>query len=309
MTEQYLRNASLIVGDASGNALDLSQMRIQFMVRNGSVQTLKQADIRIYNLSDATAKQIESEFTQVQLQVGYAGNLSLIFRGTICWVYRGRLNATDSYVRIIAQDGDEAYNFAVVNQTLSAGWDPSTVFGAVAKSMSPYGVTTGYSSITGNPAPRGKVLFGMARDRLRCLADSQHAGWGIENSTLNLVPYSTVMPGTVPALNAQTGMLGVPEQTIQGIIVRCLLNPDIRSFGKLQIDNSAITSLTVKQQLTGSDVVVVPSKDWDGFYVAHCVTHQGDTRGNEWQTEAICIAVDGTAPANGPTIQDVPSGY
>lgn len=309
MTEQYLRNASLIVGDASGNALDLSQMRIQFMVRNGSVQTLKQADIRIYNLSDATAKQIESEFTQVQLQAGYAGNLSLIFRGTICWVYRGRLNATDSYVRIIAQDGDEAYNFAVVNQTLSAGWDPSTVFGAVAKSMSPYGVTTGYSSITGNPAPRGKVLFGMARDRLRCLADSQHAGWGIENSTLNLVPYSTVMPGTVPVLNAQTGMLGVPEQTIQGIIVRCLLNPDIRSFGKLQIDNSAITSLTVKQQLTGSDVVVVPSKDWDGFYVAHCVTHQGDTRGNEWQTEAICIAVDGTAPASGPTIQDVPSGY
>ena len=309
MTNQYLRSASLIVGDASGNALDLSQMRIQFMVRNGSVQTLKQADIRIYNLSDTTAKQIENEFTQVQLQVGYGGNLSLIFRGTICWVYRGRLNATDSYVRIVAQDGDEAYNFAVVNQTLSAGWDPSTVYGAVAKSMSPYGVAQGYTSISGNPAPRGKVLFGMARDRLRCLADSQQAGWGIENGSLNIVPYSTVMPGNVPVLNAQTGLLGVPEQTIQGIIVRCLLNPDVRSFGKLQIDNSAITSLTVKQQLTGSDVVIVPSKDWDGFYVAHCVTHQGDTRGNEWQTEAICVAVDGTAPATGSTIQDVPSGY
>lgn len=309
MTDQYLRSASLIVGDASGNAIDLSQMRIQFMVRNGSVQTLKQADIRIFNLSDATAKQIEDEFTQVQLQAGYGGSLSTIFKGTICWVYRGRLNATDSFVRIIAQDGDEAYNFAVVNQTLSAGWDPSTVYGALSQSLSPYGITKGYASISGNPSPRGKVLFGMARDHLRCLADSQKAGWGIEDGALNVVPYATVMPGTVPVLNAQTGMIGVPEQTIQGLIVRCLLNPDIRSFGKLQIDNSAITSLTVKQQLTGSDVVVVPSKDWDGFYVAHCVTHQGDTRGNEWQTEAICIAVDGTAPAVGPTIQDVPSGY
>lgn len=309
MTDQYLRSASLIVGDASGNAIDLSQMRIQFMVRNGSVQTLKQADISIFNLSDSTAKQIEDEFTQVQLQAGYGGNLSTIFNGTICWVYRGRLNATDSFVRIIAQDGDEAYNFAVVNQTLSAGWDPSTVYSALSQSLSPYGVTKGYTSISGNPSPRGKVLFGMARDHLRCLADSQKAGWGIEDGALNVVPYATVMPGTVTVLNAQTGMIGVPEQTIQGLIVRCLLNPDIRSFGKLQIDNSAITSLTVKQQLTGSDVVVVPSKDWDGFYVAHCVTHQGDTRGNEWQTEAICIAVDGTAPAVGPTIQDVPSGY
>lgn len=310
MSQQFLRAAQLIVADDIGNGLDLSQLRIQFWVKSASTQSLKQASIRVYNLKPESARKLEKEFTQVRLQVGYGDDLALLFQGQIAHLRRGRANALDSFVEMLCQDGDEAYNFAVVSTTLAAGWKPKDAHKALTDSLAPYKVLPGYvGQLNGNAAPRGKVLFGMARDQLRTLAASQKSGWGIEDGRLNFVELSSTMPVEVPVLNAASGLLGVPEVTIDGIVVKCLMNPRIRSFGKLQIDNAAITSLQIRQQLAGEQPVIAPTLDADGFYVAHCVVHNGDTRGNDWFTQAICVAVDGTAPLGGSTLVDVPNGY
>lgn len=324
MSQQYLRNVSLIVGGnaaaakvaaistglASSNpdgAMDLSQMQIRFKVYNTTAQTLKRADIRIYNLSAETANTINNEFTRVELSAGYGDELGLIFQGQIAQIRVGKENATDSFVDIFAQDGDAAYNWSVTNKSLAAGWTPDQLYTSLLQDLAPYGITAGYKpTFTGAAASRGRSCYGLTRDYLRDLATQQNCEWGIEDGQLNFIPLTSFVPGEAVVLTSATGMIGTPEMTIQGLVVRSLLNSKIKSGGQIKVDNASIASLKISIPYTGLDIA--PGTDADGFYVSRVVQHIGDTRGPEWYTSMICVAVDGTAPASGPTILDVPNG-
>jgi hypothetical protein len=315
VTQQYLRKVRLIVGGSSAPGvaanpdagIDLSELHIRFQVRNTTAQTLKRAEIRIYNLNQDTARKIQNEFTRVELSAGYGDQVGLIFQGQIAQIQVGRENATDSYVHIFAQDGDAAYNFATTNRTLAKGWTPDQMYSALLQDLSSFGVTAGYKpDFSGESASRGMACYGMTRDHLRNLAEQQGCEWNIEDGKLNFVKLSSFMPGEAVVLNSASGMIGTPEMTIQGLMVRSLLNSNIKSGGQIQIDNASIASLTINIPYAGNEVV--PGTDADGFYTSRVVQHVGDTRGPEWYTSMICVAVDGTAPAVGPTVVDVPNG-
>jgi hypothetical protein len=315
MTQQYLRTVKLIVGGSQtpgivsnpNAAIDLSELHIRFMVRNTTAQTLKRAEIRIWNLSDDTARRIQNEFTRVELSAGYGDDAGLIFQGQIAQIMVGKENATDTYVDIFAQDGDAAYNFSVSNRTLAKGWTPDQLHGALLQDLAPYGITSGYKPpFTSSAASRGKACYGMTRDHLRDLANQQGCEWNIEDGKLNFVPLTSYVAGRAVVLNSGTGMIGTPKMTIQGLVVRSLLNSNIKSGGQIKIDNASIATLTIKIPYAGLDVA--PGTDADGSYTSRVVQHIGDSRGQEWYTDMICVAVDGTAPASGPTVVDVPNG-
>lgn len=300
MTTQFGRKVSLIIGQDAGDALDLSNLRITFRVKRGDLQTPNSAQIRVYNVSDNTAQRAESkEFTRVVLQAGYEGNYGIIFDGSIVQVRRGRENPTDTYLAITAADGDMAYNFAVVNATLSAGSVPNDHVKVCAAAMSAYGVTAGYQpTLGGNPLPRGKVMFGMARDYLTTVANSTQTLWSIQDGKLQIVPETSYAPGTIPVINANTGMVGMPEQTANGITVRMLLNPSVKIGRLIQLDNSSIQryefSLSSDQQAANRGTALQNKISGDGFYYVMTSDIWGDTRGNDFYTEVICLAVDAT---------------
>lgn len=315
MTQQYLRAVKLLVGGSSAPgaatnpnaAIDLSALRIRFQVRNTTAQTLKRAEIRIWNLSDDTARTIQNEFTRVELSAGYGDDMGLIFQGQIAQIMVGKENATDTYVDIFAQDGDAAYNFSVSNRTLAKGWTPNQLHDALLQDLAAYGITEGYTpTFTSTAGVRGKACYGMTRDYLRDLATQQGCEWSIEDGKLNFVPLTSYTPGQAVVLNSGTGMIGTPKMTIQGLVVRSLLNSNIKSGGQIKIDNASMASLKINIPYAGLDVA--PGTDADGAYTSRVVQHTGDTRGQEWYTDMICVAVDGTAPASGPTIVDVPNG-
>jgi hypothetical protein len=297
---QYLRQISLKVGDAD-DALDLSDMRIRFAVRRGDFKTPNSADIRVYNLSDNTVQRVQKEFERVVLQAGYAGNYGVIFDGTIKQVRRGRESQTDTYIDITAADGDSAYNFAVMNVTLAAGSTANDHLEQVLSSMKSRGITMGEApELSATRLPRGKVFYGMTRDFLDVLGKTQDVSWSIQDGKLTLIPNNAYLPGEAVVVTSATGMIGLPEQTQNGINVRTLLNPGIRIGKRLQINNTSIqqyryglsnnagtSNSFVKQQAKIAD---------DGFYKAFVVDHYGDTRGNEWYTDTICLAIDATVP-------------
>lgn len=317
MNEQYLRNIKLLVGGSQtpgvaanpNAAIDLSQLHITFEVRNATTQALKFAKILIYNLADETANTIQNEFTRVELSVGYGDDVGLIFQGQIAIVKRGKLNATDTFVEITAQDGDAAYNHSVSNRTLAKGWTPDQLYGALLQDLQAYGITAGYKpTFTSFAAARGMACYGMTRDYLRDLASQQGCEWSIEDGKLNFLPLTSYMPGQAVVLNSATGMIGTPIQTTGGIEVRCLLNPLIKAGGQIAIDNSSLATMNQRTPILGQPIKVVAGTDRDGRYKALCVSHRGDTRGQEWYTEIIGLAVDPTAaiPLGGPTLLAVP---
>jgi len=311
MSRQFGRVAQLIVGPDSGQgSLDVSALRITFSIQNATVASPKTATFRIYNLKPETAQRFNNEFTRVQFSAGYEDpGPQQLFVGEIAIVRQSRRDV-DTYVEILCQDGDKAYNYGTVSDSLAAGWTPDDVYASLLKALQPYGITAGNKPTFSTEAgQRGYVLYGMVHAYLGTLAAAQNCDWYIEDGKLNFVPKKDTLPGAIVVLTSATGLLGVPEQTVDGISATCLLNPAIKAGGKVQIDNASIASAQLNASAyLGTDVPFFAGTDKDGFYKSLCVTHSGDTRGDDWTTNLICIAVDGTAPVGGPTLEAVPDG-
>jgi hypothetical protein len=299
MSDLYKRACSLVIGDASGNAIDLSAFRVKFVIKQALIQTPKHADITVYNLRRETALQIQKEFTTVELHAGYEGGSGLIFRGSVIQVRIGRENATDSYLHILATHHDAAYNFAVSARTLGAGWTQADAHAGIASDFASRGVAVGSApSLSATPAPRGKVCFGQTRDLARQFAEANGAHWNIDNDQLQVCRVDQALPDPVFVLTSKTGLIGLPAMTIDGVVARSLLRSEIRAGARVQIDNASIQDVSISPSI--DFVNVFPSKAADDVYKIYYVTHTGDTRGQPWYTDMV-----GVSTASIPAFSDL----
>lgn len=294
-TQQYLRAISLLVSDDNLNGLDLSKMRIKFSVKRTDNMTPNTADIYIYNLEEQTALRIKAEFKKVLLQAGYQSNYGVIFQGNIKQVIIGRESGTDTFVNIQAGDGDLSYNFAVVNATVAAGATQGDQVAAAIQSMNAGGVTAGHlGEFPTVQLPRGKVMFGEAKNYLRQVANNTEKNWSIQDEKVTFVPKKSYLPGQVVVLTSKTGMIGTPQQTNTGLNVKCLLNPNILVGGRIKIDNKSVElfkiSLSNAQQNAAANVGAPLTADGTYYVMAH--EYEGDTRGGPWYSNLICVAMD-----------------
>lgn len=294
-SQQYGRTCKLIVSGNDGTGLDLSELRIKFVVKRSDTMTPNVADIRVYNLEEQTAIRIRKEFTKVTLQAGYQGNYGVIFQGNIKQVIVGRESATDTFIDIVAGDGDRAYNFAVVNATIAKGSTQTDQVNAAIGAMTPKGVTAGHlSDMPTSQLPRGKAMFGNARNYLRDAAQTTQSSWSIQDEKVTFVAKKAYLPGERVVLTSKTGMVGTPQQTNEGVNVKCLLNPNIKIASRIQIDNASIARFKINLAVPNSAANIPAPLTADGVYYVLVVEHAGDTRGVEWYSSLICLNIDVT---------------
>ena len=308
---QYLRNCSLLIGPAAGGtAIELaaSGLRVTFKVTHADVQTPNVLRAKVYNLSAQTQAMIVATYApstspQVILSVSYGENpVQQLFIGTATFYRAGRDNQTDTFFEITAADGDLFYNFGAVNQSLAAGWTQTDLNSAINSSLAQNMIVRGFTApLPSTAAPRGKVVYGLARDVLRDQSATTGTTWQIQDGKLVTIANNGTLPGQAIVLTRYTGLIGLPQQTQQGITARALINPMIRPGAVVQLDNSAIQ---LAQQAAGysaqanqfnaflSTVTLNPN----GFYRVLVADFEGDTRGNPWYVDIICIDVNGTIP-------------
>lgn len=299
---QFLRKAQLVVSKGS-NGLDLSELRFNFAIKASDCETPNTAFIRVYNLKEQTRQQIIAEYDSVTLQAGYQyGNFGIIFQGSIKQFRFGKERNVDSYLDIYGADGDEAYNFGVVNKSFAPGSSYSDHLSALADAMGVKIDPNATSFLkTGGILPTGKVMFGMARLYMGTLARNNNCRWSIQNGVLTLIPVTGYLPGTAVAINSSSGMIGTPEQTDNGIKIRCYLNPLIKIGQAVRINNADIGQAAFQQQVgfpSYTSQVYYATVANDGLYRVIVAEYQGDTRGNDWFTELTCLDIDRSSPAN-----------
>lgn len=294
---QYGRKCTLLVSDRNGDGLDLSNLKIKFTVKRSDVQTPNIAEIVVYNLEEQTAKRIQKEFSNVILQAGYEANFGVIFQGNIKQIIGPfKMNGTDSILTIIAGDGDLSYNYAVVNATLGDGATQEEQIATAIAPMSKVG-GTGTGNVGNLPKttlPRGKVMFGMSRDYLQQSADTANQTWSIQDGKVNFIPLTSYLPGEAVVLTSKTGMIDAPQQTNEGVNVKCLLNPKIKIGCRMKLDNASIARLKIDLSQPNSPANIPAPITLDGVYYVLTIEHQGDNRGQEWWTNLICISMDVT---------------
>jgi len=328
---QWLRACSLVVADMQGNGIELAGpdqpqiLRVRFTVNYWTAQTPASLHARIYNLSATTVQRIvglagQNRATiagvpgktsaQVVLKAGYQANFGQLFQGYIYQLRTGKESNVDSFIDIFAADGDAAHNFAFLSKSLAKGYTSQDVFSHCADSFEPMQVTSNGppDGLQSQPAPRGKVLFGMTRDTLSDLGESNNFTWNIYQGQLQAYPKFAVRPGQAVVINSSTGQIGVPEQTETGVQVMCLLNPAIAWGTRIRLNNSEIAQLklsainaTINQRAASPNAALgnqgawVPPLNSDGDYVVVYATHVGDTRGPEWFTRITALSIDPTA--------------
>jgi hypothetical protein len=293
--KKYLRRASLVVASVGGAGLDLSATHFRFNIRQWDLQTPNSASFRVYNLAAQTVNQIQNEFTRLTLQVGYqGGDFGTIFDGTIVQAKRGNETAADSYLDIVAADGDEATNFAVVNTAVAAGSDYAARASALVAAM---GLQDGYKpTFPAGTLPRGRTYYGMAKDHMRDVALGTDTKWSVQNGLVQFVPLGGYLPGEAVVLTSSSGLIGFPEQTQDGIRVRCLIDPKIKVGCRVKIDNKSIQRATLNLSIGGSATnAFLPSIADDGFYRVLVNELEGDIRGEAWYNNLICIAMNEAA--------------
>lgn len=299
--QQYDRKCTLIVYGTNLNGLDLSQLRIKFSVKQSDSQNPNVADIRVYNVSEETALSMfinlnppsgisASTPGKVVLQAGYQSNFGVIFQGNIKQIILGRESATDTFVDIVAGDGHLAYNYAIVNATIAAGSTQMDQINAATTAMTPKGVTLGHvAGVPLNKLPRAKVMYGNARNYLRAVSQNINQTWSIQNEKITYIPKTSYRPGTAVVLTSKTGLIGTPQQTNEGVNIKCLLNPNIQIGGRVNIAEATIQDFKINQTNVNSPANIAPPLTQDGTYYVLVMEQAGDTRGTDWYTSLICI--------------------
>lgn len=308
--ELYLRKVSLLLVEGS-NALDLSDFHIIFDVQQEDQESPNNARIRVHNLAPDLVKRIKGEYSRVVLQAGYQQtNYGVIFDGTIKQWGEGRENdRVNTFLDILAADGDQAYNFAYINKSLNAGSTPEQRLEVLFQAMGALDVTRGTvvpqanaNQTFGGTLPRGKVFWGLARTHLRSQVENLGATWSIQNGKINIIPLEEYLPGQAVVLNSLTGLVGRPEQTQEGVLARALINPRIGIGNLVKIDQASVNRVS---QHSNSVIPVgqlpydkrvgvqyLADVSADGLYRVYVIKYQGDTKATPWWMDLILLSVD-----------------
>jgi hypothetical protein len=318
ISNQWIRKIRLrVISDKA--VIDLSEFKIKFSIQQGDADVPDNLVVRIYNLSQTTINKIENvnkgnlnnlgEFNKVTLEAGYenTGNFGTIFSGTIKQMRIGRENNINSYIDILGSDGDVGYNQSFINENIKAGETIKDAIQRISNEMNAKNGTPAsniakmFATWTKayTPVIRGQVLFGMSRAKMRMYSKSIECSWTIKDGQVVVTPLTQYAYNEVVKINASTGMIGIPEQTDGGIRVRCLLNSKIKCSQLVELNsndiNQTINALSNPSQLlynsrSARQPLAPVSKA--GTYRVFVVEHVGDTRGDEWYTDIICLAID-----------------
>ncbi|SFE43312.1 hypothetical protein SAMN04487969_102494 [Paenibacillus algorifonticola] len=288
----YGRRYRVLVSSPSGVALDVSQLRCTFRIKKTINQSPNFSEIVIYNLNAATENAIIQEGNRVIIEAGYEGNqYGLLFDGDVVQTIRDKEDSVTYRLTLYALDGDRGYNQGFINFSLTKGQSQREVVESVVKNST---VSTQLNSISDDLSKqkltRGKVMFGMMKDYLRQLSQTSEASFYLEDGKVNIVKMSDLPEGEVISLTPDSGLIGTPQQADLGITFRCLLNPSIKISGMVHLDSSLIRAQVFQ---LGQ---VQRSLDGDGLYRVISVDHIGDTRGDDFFTEATTVSQAGGIP-------------
>ncbi|MGE5043010.1 MULTISPECIES: hypothetical protein [Yersinia] len=337
MSTNWMRHFELQILDLNGKGISLSDFKVTFQIEWADTKWPRVANVKIYNLStDTTNKILGQEFSKIRIIAGYDGiapnvdasqvgvvrnipegqegqtddqNYGLIFDGDIRFTVTGKDNITDSWVLIQAIGDHEAFLFARTKTTIAAGYTVADLHNVTMQGFNAFGVTKGITgSMPTTVFPRGRVLYNASRNVMDNIAAQCNATWQLVDGQVQMVPEDKYIHEAI-VLSADTGLVGMPQQTMgAGVNVRCLINPNIRINGLIQLDQASVYRTTIGNNEVAQSPSRISEIDengnrvldgttsqaasiaTDGVYIVKAIAYTGDTRGPEWYMDLMCFA-------------------
>lgn len=281
----WLRKARLTILGGGGITINPGndtegQLRIAFSVARNLSSSANEGRVTITNLSRAHRGALGREFTDVRLEAGYVGEgsdgVGVILEGQIREVRSDR-DGPDIHTEISVGDGDRALRRGGVSDSFPAETPVEDVIRKAADGLTQHGVRIGEIKLPeglGNLS-RPYAMWGAARRELDRLGREYRFYWSIQNGTLEIVPGDNWLEG-VQSFDADTGLVGVPTVTDNGVEATVLLSPGLRPGRQVRIV---------------SDLAEIGAED--GLCRISSLTHAGDNYDGDFTTKITGEAVRG----------------
>jgi hypothetical protein len=301
MSLNWIRACKLTVGGSTWTLLEPPEdsLRMRFAVRQFTTGSVNLGTIRITNPDPSKCLPLKSwEGKQMTISAGYRDNSGLLFQGQVKQAKYGRENPTDTILTIFAGDNDRNHNFAVANKTFAPGSTPQDHVNHVLQVMNIDPVSVGFIGgsvdLSQPKYPRSVTLFGLARDVLANIAKSKQAHASFQNGKLQIVGANDVQSSGAIVLNENSGLVGMPTQTLKGIEARCLINPAIKINTLIQINEGLIQQADLAISAgneTSQAQTLTPRLSPDGIYKVLQIDIDGDSRADgPWYMDLTTLA-------------------
>lgn len=288
----------VVTDEHDEKALDVSEMHCRFEVRKRRVQGGSTAVVRIYNLANDTEQQLIKEGDRVIIEAGYEGILGAdqaegetaqqygkIFDGKIIYPARSKDSNTDFALTLSCIDGNDPLFLNYISMAVNKGMNQRQALeAACSNAQIPIQVDHMTDKLRQQVLPRGKVYFGRPIDYVEDICRGNKATWFFEQDRLNVYTLLDVAEDEALEVDPATGLIGIPQQTVDGLNFRLLLNPSIKLMTKIKLARSELNELALMPGQRQRKL------DDEWIYQAMEVTHIGDTRGNDWYTDIVGIS-------------------
>lgn len=227
-------------GDTGSNQVRISGLRISSKVVKAGGVSISTMQATVFGLTKGLMNQLSTLGMRIQLVPrnevtlfagDTEGNMKMVFQGTITQAYADMNSAPDVGFQIQAHVGAAEAVLAIPATSYKGGVDVATVMQRLADQM---GFTFENNNVSVQLAD--PYFSGSAREQAAQAAAQANISWTIDNGILAIWPKggSRKAPQTF-VLSPDTGMINYPAYTAQGIMVRCLFNPDIRFGGLIEV--------------------------------------------------------------------------
>lgn len=261
---QFNRVYRLEIGNST-QSIVIDNLQISFSIEKTITDEPNTCKIEIYNLTASNRNLLANKvFNKVSLSAGY-NEPRLIFTGEINSAHTTRQDL--DFISVIeCGDGQTDYTKSKIYATLKAGVKDSDIVNLCLKNMTS---RQGAVDLPKDKAlPRCKVLAGDVKEYLKHVALNNDADYHVLDGRLNVLPKNKVFDYSSGfELSQETGLIGAPEKTDDGLKIKCLLNPNL-NIGSL---------VRVKSIMS----------EYDGDYKIQKLTHNGDFLGDTWESEII----------------------
>lgn len=272
-TKLFQRRWKASIGD-----LSTDKLRIAFRVTKSLEKEPNSLELKITNLSEASRGKLKGAGVACVLEAGYEGSRAVIFSGNSRTIDHAR-EGSDWTTIARCGDGEQAFQYARINQKFAPGSKLADVIRAAANALT---LNKGNleDALTGTLAfqefSHGFVGFGRAGDVFDKLIRSAGLTWSVQQGAIQVVKRGEpFLQKKAALLTATSGLIGSPVHAPPDkkgkpsvLKCKCLLNPQIIPGRIISLDTRSIS----------------------GEFVAQKVEHQGDSHGNDWHTIIEALA-------------------
>ena len=265
-----------VTKDSFGNTIGVPSavrpLRVDFKVEKTIQSSPNKATVEIYNVKNETRSAMQENGAVCIIEAGYVENFGQIFKGQL--EYSNTVNnGTDWITSFQSSDGAVARRTSRINETFAPGSQIKAVLKSVAQSLR---VEMGNASEAFDGGDfrkgiteftKGVTLSGKSADILDKLTKTTGLEWSIQDGQLQVLKSGKTVERETEIVSVGSGMIGSPE---------------LGEKNQLKV-----TSL-MRATFYPGQKIKISSKQFDGYFKIHSLTHRGSTWGNDWITEMEC---------------------